>query len=155
MREIRFDDLPALQAVSGGEFGRWSEGLDITQDLIDRFAELTGDHQWIHVDRERARSGPFGTTIAHGLLTLAVTPRIRPPADFVVVGHAKTLNYGSDGVRFLAPVPCGSTIRSRGRLNAAVQHPRGTKLSYEMAVHVVGQDSPAMLSRPVVLYAGE
>ncbi|SDT32564.1 MaoC family dehydratase [Jiangella sp. DSM 45060] len=155
MREIRFDDLPALRAVCGGEFGAWSEGLHITQDLIDQFADLTGDHQWIHVDRERSRSGPFGTTVAHGLLTLAITPRIRPPADFEVVGHAKILNYGSDAVRFLAPVLSGATIRSRGRLIAADEHPRGTKLSYEMAVHVVGQDRPAMLSRPIVLYTAE
>lgn len=152
VREIRYDDVEALRGAISDEFGEWGPELEITQDLIDEFGELTGDQQWIHCDVERARNGPFGTTIAHGLLTLAIGPRIRPPATFRVVGQGSTLNYGSDGVRYLEPVPAGSKIHSRTRLVDVEAHPRGTRLTLEIAVHVLGNDRPSMVSRAVILH---
>lgn len=153
MQRVRFDDLPALEDAISTEFGAWGESLEITQDLIDEFAELTGDHQWIHVDPERAGHGPYGSTIAHGLLTLAITPRIRPPFPVEVVGQGATVNYGSEGFRFLTPVRCGDVIRARSRLHAVDAHARGTKLTLEIAVHVVGEERPALLFKAVLLHA--
>ncbi len=149
---IAFDDLDALRARISEDYGAWGAELEITQDLIDDFAELTGDDQWIHVDAERARNGPFGTTIAHGLLTLSIGPRVRSLPPFDVVGHESTLNYGSDGVRFLDPVPAGSTIHSHSRLSDVQAHPRGTRLTYEIALHVVGNPRPSMVFKAVVLH---
>ncbi|TPW15244.1 MAG: dehydratase [Acidimicrobiaceae bacterium] len=151
--EIRFDDVDALRARISSDYGEWGPELQITQDLIDDFADLTGDSQWIHVDVERAGSGPFGGTIAHGLLTLAIAPRVRPPALFQIVGHGSTLNYGSDGVRFLDPVYAGSSIHSRSRLIDVQQHARGTRLVLEIAVHVVGNERPSMVFKAVVLHS--
>src|SRR6476619_7251985 len=128
MKEIAYNDLEALRAEISEDFGEWGTELEITQELIDEFGELTGDQQWIHVDVERARNGPFGTTIAHGLLTLAIGPRVRAPATFTVTGHGSTLNYGSEGLRYLDPVPAGARIHSRARLIDVREHPRGTRL---------------------------
>ncbi|MEQ1704324.1 MAG: MaoC/PaaZ C-terminal domain-containing protein [Ilumatobacteraceae bacterium] len=152
MDEIRFDDVDALRSKISADYGEWGTELEITQELINDFADLTGDQQWIHVDVDRARSGPFGGTIAHGLLTLAIAPRVRPPALFQIVGHGSTLNYGSDGVRFLDPVYAGSSIHSRSRLVDVQQHARGTRLTLEIAVHVVGNERPSMLFKAVVLH---
>lgn len=153
MQRVRFDDLSALEAAVSTEFGPWGDSLEVTQELIDEFADLTGDHQWIHVDPERARQGPFGSTIAHGLLTLAITPRIRPPFPVEVIGQGATVNYGSEGFRFLTPVRCGDVIRARSRLHGATAHARGTKLTMEIAVHVVGEERPALLFKAVLLHA--
>ena len=152
VNEIRYDDVEALGAQISADFGEWGSELEITQSIIDEFADLTGDHQWIHVDTERAADGPFGTTIAHGLLTLAIAPRIRPPDVFRLVGQGSTLNYGSDGVRYVDPVPAGSRIHARQRLVDVQRHPRGTRVTLEIAVHVVGNDRPSMVFKAVVLY---
>src|SRR5206468_2747344 len=98
--QIRFDDIPALRAMIKDEFGPWGPELEITQEMIDEFADLTGDRQWIHVDVERAKDGPFGSTIAQGLFTVAMGPRIRTPDAFQVIGQGNLVNYGSDGLRF-------------------------------------------------------
>ena len=125
--------------------------------MIDRFAELTGDRQWIHVDVERCqKESPFGTTIAHGFLTLSLLPRMggrseREP-EWTLVGQGNVVNYGSDKIRFLAPVPSGSKLHSRSRLVAVEAAPKGTRLVREIAVHVVGSDRPALLYHMIVLY---
>ena len=136
----------------GQELGP-SEWLTVTQEMIDKFAEATGDHQWIHVDVERARrDGPFGTTIAHGFLTLSLLGKLRPPQPFKLVGWANVLNYGSDGLRFLAPVPSGSRIHARQRLADVQPKKNGTIIVNEMAVHVVGAEKPSLLYKGMVLY---
>ena len=150
--QIRYDDLDGLRGQISDEYGDWGSELEVTQELIDDFGDLTGDLQWIHVDPERAKDGPFGTTIAHGLLTLSLGPRVRASPAFEVIGHASTLNYGSDGVRFLDPVPAGSRIHSHSRLIDVQQHPQGTRLTYEIAMHVVDNERPSMVFKAVVLH---
>ena len=156
MDEIRFDDVEALRARVSEEFGPWSDPIEISQQLIERFADLSGDHQWIHVDVERARKeSPFGTTIAHGFLTLALLPKIsrsaREPA-YRIVGQGNVVNYGSDKLRFVAPVPAGAKLHARSRLAGVEATPRGTRVVREIAVHVLGQERPALLYSMILLY---
>ena len=151
IREIRFDDVDQLRAAVSDEYGEWGPELEISQALIDDFADLTGDHQWIHVDVERAKAGPFGAPIAHGLLILALGPSIRSRQSYTVVGHGSVLNYGSDGVRFLEPVPAGSLVHSRSRLVDVQEHARGTRMTSEIAVHVVGNERPSMVFKAVTM----
>ncbi len=154
MQEIRFDDVTALSAAVSEEFGEWGPPTDVTQEKVDRFAELTGDHQWIHVDVERAKKeSPFGGPIAHGFFTLSLVPALRPGQTVSIVGYGSAVNYGSDGFRFLAPVPCGSQVHARARLAAAVAKPKGTLVTTETAVHVVGNEKPSLLYKGLVLYA--
>ena len=157
MEKIRFDDVPALRRQVSAEFGPWSDELVVSQRMIDEFAELTGDRQWIHVDVDRAkRESPFGATIAHGFLTLALLPRIgkgaRERAEFEIVGQGSVVNYGSDKLRFMSPVPAGSKLRSRSRLAAVEAAEKGTRVVREIAVHVVGSERPALVYQMIILY---
>ena len=136
-----------MQAAIGRE--SVSAWITVTQAMIDAFAEATGDHQFIHVDPERARHTPFGTTIAHGFLTLSLLPQImeRTPDAPRLDGATMGVNYGSDRVRFVAPVPSGSRIRGRSRLTAFTQkRPRQFQITSEMTVEIEGQDKPAMIA---------
>ena len=157
MEKIRFDDVEALRAKVSEEFGDFGGELEVTQDMIDRFADLTGDHQWIHVDVERCRrESPFGGPIAHGFLTLSLMPALaakstREP-EWAVTGYGNAVNYGSDKLRFLSPVPSGAKIHSRSRLAAVEATPKGTRVEREFAVHVVGSEKPAILYRMIILY---
>ena len=158
MEKIRFDDIAALQKHVSQEFGDFGQPVEISQQMIDRFAEITGDHQWIHVDVERAkRESPFKTTIAHGFLTLSLLPLLsaQGKATYQVVGHGNAVNYGSDKLRFLSPVPAGSKVHARSRLVSAEAGPKGTRIENEVAVHVVGNDRPALLYSMIVLYQGK
>jgi len=151
--EIRFDDLETLKAKISDTFGGWSEPVEVTQDMIDRFADLTGDHQWIHVDVERAgRESPFGGTIAHGFLTLSLLPRMHGAASWKVVGYGNATNYGANKLRFVSPVPAGAKIRAHSRLMSVEAHPKGTQVTQDVQVHVVGQERPAIIYEMVVLY---
>jgi len=157
MERIRFDDVEALRKQISPEFGPWSDDFEVTQELIDRFAELTGDRQWIHSDVERARrESPFRTTIAHGFLTLSLLPRLsagtRERASYEVVGQGNVVNYGSDKLRFLSPVPAGARVRSRSRLVEVEAIEKGTRVVNEIAVHVAGSERPALLYRMIILY---
>ncbi|HKJ23326.1 MAG TPA: MaoC family dehydratase [Myxococcota bacterium] len=153
MDEIRFDDIAALEAAVSDEFGEFGPPTEVTQEMIHGFAELTGDRQWIHVDVERAkRESPFGGPIAHGFLTLSLLPALRTGRRFAVTGYASAVNYGSDGFRFLAPVPAGSSVQARSRLAAVVAKPKGTLVTTETAVHVVGNKVPSLLYKGLVLY---
>jgi acyl dehydratase len=155
MRRINFDDIDGLRAQISEEFGPWSEPVTLSQDMIDHFAEMTGDRQWIHVDVERARAqGPFGGTIAHGFLTLGMATLIKNSADFRVVGHGNALNYGIDGLRFVAPVPAGAAVHGRTRIAAAEIKSGGTLLTMAVAIHVVGNDTPALVFLWKLLYRG-
>lgn len=154
MPQLRFDDFAALEAFAQNDYGPWGPRLDITQAMIDRFAELTGDRQWIHVDVERARrEGPYGGTIAHGFLTLSLLPQL-DPAELQITGYSSAANYGAKSLRFLAPVLAGSSIHARSRLLAAEPHRKGSLLTFASAVHAVGNETPALLYEALVLYRG-
>ena len=153
MEEIRFDDLEKLKSKVSDTFGPWSEPVTVTQDMIDRFAELTGDHQWIHVDVERAKKeSPFGQTIAHGFLTLSLLPAMRSAPAWRIGGYGNATNYGANKLRFVSPVPAGSKVHSHSRLIGVEAHPKGTQVTQEVNVHVVGSDRPALIYEMVVLY---
>ena len=153
MDEIRFDDIAQLKGKITDAFSEWSEPVEVTQDMINRFADLTGDHQWIHVDVARAKKeSPFGGTIAHGFLTLSLLPTMHGRATWRIVGYGNATNYGANKLRFVSPVPAGSKIHSRGRLVGAEPHPKGTQVTQEINVHVVGSEKPALIYEMVVLY---
>jgi acyl dehydratase len=153
MESVRFDDHEALQALVSPELGPWGEPLTITQEMIDRFADLTGDRQWIHVDVERCRrESPLGTTIAHGFLLLSLLPALAGPGG-QIVGHKTVLNYGADNLRFLSPVPSGSAVHARRRIaHVRKKGVGGTQLTFESEVAVVGAEKPALAYRSLALF---
>jgi acyl dehydratase len=129
-----------LQHV-GKELGP-SEWLTVTQEMIDKFADATGDHQWIHVDPERAKAGPFGGTIAHGYLTLALVNTFLP--DLLEVRNVSMgVNYGTDKTRFPAAVPVGSRIRGRAELTGAEEVKGGVQARVTVTVEIEDSDRPA------------
>ena len=153
MKQYRFDDVDALQQLVSPDFGAWSTEVEITQDLIDRFADLSGDDYWIHTDPERCKKqSPFGTTIAHGFLTLALLPKMVQQASYELTGYNNILNYGSNKLRFTGAVPVGSRIHSRNRVKSVERLPKGTQLTIESNVHVVGQERPALVYELVFIY---
>jgi acyl dehydratase len=143
-----------LKEHVGRELGP-SDWITVEQAMIDKFAEATGDHQWIHVDVERARREmPGGKTIAHGYLTLSLVPRMA--ATLLKVRKRKRgLNYGSNKVRFTNAVPAGSRIRLRQRILAVDEMPgNGVRVTSEMTVEVEGQERPALVAETMgVQYA--
>ena len=153
MRTIRFDDINALRAEITEEFGPWSEPLEVRQSMIDAFADLSGDHNWIHVDVERSRrESPFGQPIAHGMLSLSLFANLPDGADFRVSGFGNTTNYGIDHVRFLSPVPSGAQLQASVRLADVRQKRRGTLLIREVRVRLAAEDRLAFVARPLVLF---
>jgi hypothetical protein len=153
MDEVRFDDIDGINALASEEFGEWGPEVEVTQDMIDAYAELTGDRQWIHVDVERAKKeSPFGGPIAHGFLTLSLLPTLSASA-LVVKGQGSAVNYGARSLRFLAPVPSGSKIHARSRVVGAEAKPRGTLLTTEVEIAVVGAEKPSLLYGMQILYA--
>ncbi len=158
MEKIRFDDIAALQKRVSEEFGPFGEPFLVSQDIIDRFADVTGDQQWIHVDVERAKKeSPFKTTIAHGFLTLSLLPMLneKSKSDFAISGHGNAVNYGSDKLRFLSPVPAGAKIHAHSRLVSVEAGAKGTRVETEIAVLVVGSERPALLYSMIILYQGK
>lgn len=153
MLQIRFDDLPALTARVGEEFSPYGDTVTITQEMIDRFADLTLDRQWIHIDVERAqRESPFKNTIAHGFFVLSLIPKLRVRPDLQIVGYGNVTNYGSDKLRFISPVPAGSTVHARCRIVAIEKKPKGTLYSEEIEISVVGSPRPAISYLMLMLY---
>lgn len=153
MEEIRFDDIEGLRKHVKEEYGPWGPEQQVTQEMIHAFAELTGDRQWIHVDVERCkRESPFGGPIAHGFLTLSLLPKLRARTDFAIVGAGNAVNYGANKLRFLAPVPAGATLHARSRLLSVEPKPKGTMITQEIQVGIVGQETPALLYEMIVLY---
>lgn len=153
MTEIRFDDIESLSERVSEEYGDWGEPREITQEMIDQFAEVTGDHQWIHVDVERAKKeSPFGAPIAHGFLTLSLLPALPSPAGFDLVGFGNATNYGSDKLRFLSPVPAGSKVRGRHRIERVEARKHGTLVVRENEIGIVGQEKPALIYTSLTLY---
>jgi acyl dehydratase len=133
----------------GRELGP-SEWLIVTQQMIDTFAEATGDHQWIHVDVERARREmPGGKTIAHGYLTLSLLPRLAPTL-MTIAKRRRGLNYGSNKIRFISPVPAGARIRLRQKLlKAEPVEDNGIRLTSQMTMEVEGSERPAMVAETI------
>jgi acyl dehydratase len=153
VKTIRYDDIAALESQVTGEFGPWSDPVEVTQDMIDRFAAVSGDDEWIHVDVERARrESPFGGPIAHGFLTVSLFPKVRPGGGFEIVGHGNRTNYGVDRMRFLSPVPAGSSVECRSRFAQARAKGGGTVIAHDVEVRVVGSEALAMVCRPPVIY---
>ena len=144
--------LATLHDHVGRELGV-SSWVTVDQDRIDAFAACTGDHQWIHVDRERAaRESPFGTTIAHGLLTLSLLPMMNEEIGLVPEGVPQVLNYGSDKVRFLNPVRSGARVRARTELVSAVEKRLGQiLLTARSTVEIEGEDTPALVAETLAL----
>jgi acyl dehydratase len=142
-----------LQHV-GKELGP-SEWLTVTQEMIDKFAEATGDHQWIHVDVERAKKEmPGGKTIAHGYLTLSLLPRLAPTL-MSVEKRKRGLNYGSNRVRFTAPVPAGGRVRLRQKLvKVEPVEDNGFRVTSEMTMEVEGNPRPAMVAETLGIVYG-
>lgn len=143
--------LDTLRDFVGRELGV-SGWLAVDQDRIDRFAEVTGDRQWIHVDAERARrESPHGTTIAHGLLTLSLLPALRAEVGVVPDGVARVVNYGYDRIRFLSPVRSGARIRARVTLSAVEEKGEGILLRTTNTVEIEGEDRPALVADALTL----
>lgn len=154
MDEVAYTDVEALNARAG-EFGPWGPERQITQEMIDQFADLTGDHQWIHVDVERAtRESPFGGPVAHGFLSLSLLPSLVGSPELRLTGFANAANYGAEKLRFMAPVPAGSTVHARTRLIRAEAKPRGTLVTSEVELAVVGAERPSLIYMMQVLYMG-
>jgi uncharacterized OB-fold protein/acyl dehydratase len=152
-RKIDVADETALKALVSDQFTAWSNQVLVDQMLIDAFAALSGDDYWIHTDPERARKeSPFGGTIAHGALVQVIMSRMQVPLEFEITGFTNMVNYGSDRLRFPSPVPAGSLVHSRCRVKAAERNKRGTQLTLEFNVHVVGQERPAVINDLVILY---
>ncbi|TDC79298.1 MaoC family dehydratase [Streptomyces hainanensis] len=145
-----FPSPHALLAAVGQELGP-GEWLTVEQRAIDLFAEATGDHQWIHTDRERAAAGPFGSTIAHGYLTLALLP-VLVPGLLRVEGVRLALNYGVNRVRFPAPLPAGSRVRAAARIAAVAEVPGGTQLTLAAGIHREGGEKPVCVAETVTRY---
>ncbi|HUB85556.1 MAG TPA: MaoC family dehydratase [Rhizomicrobium sp.] len=146
-KTVAFDDLPKL---AGQETGV-SNWVEITQDRINKFADATGDHQWIHIDVARAaKEMPGGKTIAHGFLTLSLIPYLT--GDFLrVEGVTRGINYGSDKVRFTNMVPVGSRVRARAKLLAAEPKSGGMQMRNEVTIEIEGQDRPACVAETISL----
>jgi acyl dehydratase len=126
-----------------------SDWMEITQDRVDAFADATDDHQWIHVDREKAAAGPFGGTIAHGFLTLSLTVTLSSQVVLDVGSPRMALNYGLEKVRFPAPVPVGSRIRARISLGSVSDVEGGIQVNRQVVVEVEGGEKPAMVAETV------
>lgn len=127
------------------------EWLTIDQGRIDAFAGATGDFQWIHVEPERAASGPFGATVAHGYLTLALLPTLTEGL-LEIGGVRMAVNYGLDKVRFLQPVLVGSRLRARSEVMSVDESPQGYRVGMQVTVEIEGSDRPALIADTIVLF---
>jgi acyl dehydratase len=139
--------IDELKSLVGEHLGT-SDWHVIGQDRIDGFAEATGDHQWIHVDPEKAAQGPFGTTIAHGFLTLSLIPMLNWEA-YTVEGVRMGVNYGLNKVRFTAPVPVGSRVRASTELAEATEIDGGVQIVCRVTVELEGSEKPACIAETV------
>lgn len=140
-----------FQDLIGSEIGT-SDWMEITQDRVSAFADATDDHQWIHVDQERAAAGPFGGTIAHGFLTLSLTVTLSSQVELDVGSPRMALNYGLEKVRFPAPVPVGTRIRARIGLVSVTDVEGGIQVNRQVVIEIEGGEKPAMVAETVSRY---
>jgi acyl dehydratase len=145
-----FEGLDEFAAAKGSQFGP-TEWLTISQDRVNLFADATGDHQWIHVDPEKAAGGPFGGTIAHGLLTLSLLPHFSQQL-YRVNNIALAVNYGYNKVRFITPVKVGANLRARGELTSVNQLDGAVQATTTITVEIEGVDKPAAVAESIVRY---
>jgi acyl dehydratase len=148
----RFSTFDEVEAAAGQELGT-SDWVEVTQEQVDKFADATGDHQWIHVDVERAKTGPFGGTIAHGYLTLSMVPALGAQVMALDTPGAK-LNYGVNKVRFPNPVRVGSRVRAHVTLGEVTDLPTGKQLTVRYTIEIEGEEKPACVAETVVLLLG-
>ncbi|MDX6231712.1 MAG: hypothetical protein QOH68_671 [Nocardioidaceae bacterium] len=144
-----FSTFEEIEAAAGQEIGT-TDWVEITQERVDRFAEATDDFQWIHVDQERAKAGPFGGTIAHGYLTLSLIPWLGSQV-FTVETEGAKLNYGLNKVRFPNPVPVGARVRATVTVGEVAALPAGRQLTMKFVIEIEDQDKPACVAETVVL----
>jgi len=145
-----FEGLDEFAAAKGSQFGP-TEWLTISQERVNLFADATDDHQWIHVDPEKAAGGPFGGTIAHGLLTLSLLPHFSQQL-YRVANIAMGVNYGYNKVRFITPVKVGANVRARGELTAVNQLDGAVQATTTITVEIEGSDKPAAVVESIVRY---
>ena len=144
------ESVDELRALVGQEVGA-SDWLEVTQAMINAFADTTHDHQWIHVNPDRARvETPFGTTIAHGFLTLSLMSHLASQAFQIQGGFRMGINYGLNRVRFTAPVPSGSRIRARYKLQNLEDIPQGIQVIWAVTVEVEGAPKPSLVAEWVL-----
>jgi acyl dehydratase len=146
-RKFEMDDLSGLVGTGLGV----SERVPVTQERINQFADVTGDHQWIHVDLDRAASGPFGSTIAHGYLTLSLGPMLMAQI-FEVTDAAQVINYGLNKVRFPSPVPVDSEVALTVDLTSVDEVPGGCQLTMQATFVATGQPKPVCVAEIVFRY---
>jgi acyl dehydratase len=148
MAQTTVDGVEGVQGLVGRHLG-YSDWVQVTQEQVDRFAEATGDHQWIHVDVERAKKeSPFGGPVAHGYLTLSLIPSLLPEI-VEISGFRMGVNYGTEKVRFPSPVPVGSRVRAGATLASATPFDGGIAMNMDVTVEVEGQAKPAMVATVV------
>jgi acyl dehydratase len=145
--------LEQLKSYEGKELGT-SDWHEVTQKDVDQFADVTGDHQWIHVDPERAKATPFGGTIAHGYYTLSLAPRFSEQI-FKLEGFAFGINYGLNKVRFPAPLPVGGKVRMKARVASIEPIKGGAQLALELTFEHQGGEKPVCVAETLArVYAG-
>ena len=144
-----FSTFEEIEAAAGEPIGT-SDWVQITQQRVNQFADATGDHQWIHVDVEKAKEGPFGGTIAHGYLTLSLIPWLGSMVFSLQTPGAK-LNYGINKVRFPNPVRVGARVRLTETINEVTDLPTGKQLTVGHLIEIEGEDKPACVAETVVL----
>ncbi len=142
--------IDGLKSSVGTHLG-YSNYLTITQERVNQFAEATGDHQWIHVDVERAKSGPFGAPIAHGYLTLSLGPVLLPEI-FTVGGISMGVNYGANKIRFMSPVQVGSKLRAGAKLVNVEDVAGGAQVTMEVTFEVEGAAKPSCVAEIIFRY---
>lgn len=145
-----FNDLSEFVAAEGSELGP-TEWMEITQDRVNLFADATDDHQWIHIDPERAASGPFGGTIAHGLLTLSLLPHFTHQM-YRVDNVSLAVNYGYNKVRFVTPVKVGANVRARAEVSKVDQLEGAVQVTMTVTVEIEGVAKPAAVVESIVRF---
>ncbi|BBY16930.1 MaoC family dehydratase [Mycolicibacterium litorale] len=147
-----FNGLDEFAAAEGAELGP-TEWLEITQDRVNLFADATDDHQWIHVDPEKAANGPFGGTIAHGLLTLSLLPHFSHQL-YTVDNIKMAINYGYNKVRFINPVRVGARLRARGEITKVDRLDGAVQATTTITVEIEGAEKPAAVAESIVRFLG-
>ena len=147
---VTLEGIEGLKGAVGKDLGT-SDWVEITQDQVNRFADATGDHQWIHVDVERAKAGPFGGPIAHGYLTLSLAPALLPQV-LQVTGISMGVNYGCNKVRFPSPVPVGSKLRLAAKILDVEEVPGGAQVTISCTFEVEGAPKPSCVADVIYRY---